>query len=387
MPESTAITAQAMRTPEGLRWPVNPIHGAAVIFWWFLRYLAYRVGIGPQPLIRPIFRQGLSFLRFVFRCHDRLRILGEEHCPTHGPAVFAGNHVATFDPFYTLYSIWVASRCGIKTRSMMRDDFFQRMNTRLFDFDEVMHLVGAYPVSRDQVRVTQLKPFVEALHRGEAFFMYPSGTRSRSGAFMELLAGREEPGTVSFFLAQADRRRPGEKTIAVPMARTINVCTGWTTIAFGPPMTLEDNANRAAQRAFDAALIVRMANLLEIHASHALAALLYLAALHGRTQPRPLEALCAEVRTLLDRAGHPLVAPYTESTLARELRDAIRCFSKAGLVREQGGIVHLDTAAILALPEPDLSLWKRHPIRYLVNQSMHLDGFVAAAEALALPEH
>jgi len=384
--ENTAASTipRVMRTPDGLPFPAHPLLGVAVLAWWLVRYLWYRIGLAQRPPVRTIYREGLSALRYCFRCHDRLRIRGADHCPSQGPAVFASNHVATFDPFYTLYSIWVGSGCGIKTYSMMRDDFFGRMNTRLMDFDEIMHLVGAFPVSRDQVRVTQLKPFVEVLRQGDAFFMYPSGTRTRSGLFMELPDARQEPGSASFFIAQAARKSAAGTPAAVPMARTINIVTGWNTIAFGPPMTLPAGAHRAGQRAFDEALIARMGNLIELQASHALAALLYLWAIHGHLEQRPLEDLCVLVRKVLAESGHDLIAPYTESTVASEIRGAVRCFQRAGLLKETKAGVVLNAEAILALPAPDLRLWKKHPVRYLVNQTVHLPGFTAAAERVAL---
>ena len=382
--KNDAAIPHAMRTPDGLPWPVHPLHGVAVLGWWILRYFAYRLGLAQRPLLRPIYREGLSALQYCFRCHNRLRIRGAEHCPAQGPAVFASNHIATFDPFYTLFSIWVGSGCGIKTYSMMRDDFFGRMNTPLLDFDEVMYLVGAFPVSRDQVRVTQLKPFVEVLRQGDAFFMYPSGTRTRSGFFMELPDARQEPGSASFFLAQAGRKSEAGTPVAVPMARTANIVTGWNTVAFGPPVMLPPVANRSEQRQFDEDLIERMGNLIELQASHALAALLFLWSVHGRGGPRPLDELCEAVREVLDGAGHDLVAPYTQSTLAAEIRGAVRCFQRAGLVKETKAGVAPNIEAIMKVPAPDLSLWKKHPVRYLVNLTLHLPGFVAAAERTAL---
>ena len=384
--EHDSSVPRAMRTPEGLPWPAHPLWGVVVLGWWLTRYLAYRIGLAQQPPVRTIYREGLSALQYCFRCHDRLRIRGAEHCPAQGPAVFASNHIATFDPFYTLFSIWVGSGCGIKTYSMMRDDFFGRMNNPLFDFDEIMHLVGAFPVSRDQVRVTQLKPFVEVLRRGDAFFMYPSGTRTRSGLFMELPDSRQEPGSASFFLAQAGRKSESGTPVAVPMARTANIVTGWNTIVFGAPMTLAPGAHRAEQRDFDADLIERMGNMIELQASHALAALLFLWTTHNRAETRTLEELCTAVKRVLESSGHDLIAPYTASTLAAEVRGAVRCFQRAGLLRESKEGVTPNLDAIRQLPAPDLRLWKKHPVRYLVNQTIHLPGFTAAAERVALGE-
>lgn len=356
------------------------------------RYFLYRAGLGKPERITDHWDHAQLFYRQITGMDRRIRVRGMEHCPRAHPAIFAANHVKLDDPFYCCYAVQEATDLALSTRFVMRDDFFDGPFWRRmpFDINEIAQLGGAHLVSLDHAQYSQLKPLVNVLCAPFSFAIFPGRSRTRSGLVMDYRPGYEEPGAVSFFVAQAQRRMPGRTVPAVPMARTHNPVTGVSAVAFGPPVILPQGADRAAQRAFDEELADRIGDLIEIHAVHLVSIALYLRLLHGRQAPWDLDDLAARLGALRDRAapGHlldPALGGPGGPLPPAVLLPALRHLERAGMIRRAGSSVAPDAAAILRMPPLDTRFRKANPVRFHVNQVLHRGALVAAAEGVILP--
>lgn len=359
------------------------------------RYFLYRAGIGQPERITDHWDHAQLFYRQITGMDRRIRVRGMEHCPQAHPAIFAANHVKLDDPFYCCYAVQEATDLALSTRFVMRDDFFDASFWKRmpFDINEIARLGGAYLVSLDRAQYTQLKPLVQVLCQPFSFAIFPGRSRTRSGLVMDYRPGYEEPGAVSFFVAQAQRRMPGVTVPAVPMARTYHPITGVSAVAFGPPITLPADADRAAQRAFDEELAARIGDLVELNVVHLLSLVLYLRHLHGRSEPLTEAALADRVVALRDAlAGQVFLDPALDSVPGGIglppgiLRAALRYLARAGMLRLVDGRVEPDTAAIAHLPPLDTKFRKHNPVRFQVNQVLHLAAVVSAAEDVTLAD-
>jgi hypothetical protein len=293
-------------------------------------YFAYRMGWRREFDFLDILPSYMDVTVLLGRWKRRLRVIQPDTFPDGYPCVFAGNHAKKTDPFIVFYAVYRASRGRTEIRHMMRDDFFAAgPRIPLIDLDEFLCMVGALQISRDMPTIGQLKPFVQLLRGGLSFEMYPGRSRSRSGLLLEYREGIEEPGSVSFFLAQAQRKHPDLKVAAVAFARSFNPVTKHSTIAFGEPCFLETDAGREAQRAFDFDLIRRMGELVELHVPHALSLILYLRCLHGMPGTLEQDDVCERVLTLFRAvAAHRLVDPQAVPEMAGQVGRALPFFVK-----------------------------------------------------------
>lgn len=107
----------------------------------------------------------------------RPEVDGLDHVPRTGPVIFASNHLSFFD------SIVIPVVVPRKVVFLAKSDYFtgtgpRGMASRLF-----FEGLGMLPVDRDDSRaaLASLDTALEVLSRGEAFGIYPEGTRSRDG--------------------------------------------------------------------------------------------------------------------------------------------------------------------------------------------------------------
>jgi len=350
-----------------------------------IRYLGYRMGLGECPTLLDVYPEAIVVFDRVMGWPQTLFVRGGEHCPATGPVVYAGNHAKKDDPFIMYRATHRVTGWCCEIRYMMRDDFFKGIpNLRIIDVDELLRMLGAQQISRDNVQLTQLKPFVKLLREGNGFIMYPGRSRSRTGLFMEYRDGIDEPGGVTFFLAQAQRGSPGLRVPAVPMARSYNPVTKRSVIIFGPPVYLAGDADRTAQRELDFLLVQRMGDLVEINVAMTVAALLYLHCLHDRSLPVGQGALVDAVRASLRvRADRRYIDEAALSDLPREVKITLEYLAERGMLDLRGTAIWLNKEAILAAPEPDKTYLMKNPVKHLVNQTLHLPDVTAAFEAAA----
>ncbi|GMV94222.1 MAG: hypothetical protein AMXMBFR82_40000 [Candidatus Hydrogenedentota bacterium] len=353
--------------------------------WRLLRYLGYRMGLGECPTLMDVYPEAVVVFDRVMGWPRTLFVKGGEHCPPAGPVVYAGNHAKKDDPFIMYRAVHRVTGWSCEIRYMMRDDFFKGLpNLRIVDIDELVRMLGAQQISRDNVQLSQLKPFVKLLRENNGFIMYPGRSRSRSGLFMEYRDGIDEPGGVTFFLAQAQRGHPELRVPAVPMARTHNPVTKRSVIIFGPPVYLPHDADRTMQRDLDFQLVERMGDLVEINVAMAAAAVLYLQCLHHRPLPIDQGKLVAAVRSALAQcSANRYIDETALADLPREVKVTLEYFQKRGMLELRGTVVWPNRESILFAPDLDKSYVRKNPVKHLVNQILHLPDVVSACEDAA----
>lgn len=133
-------------------------------------------------------------LKPVSRAVYRPTIIGTSHVPMTGGVILASNHLSFIDSFAIPLS---APR---KVNFIAKDDYFTKPGLHGTLLREIFESVGAIPVNRRSPRAAQesLDAALTVLRAGEAFGIYPEGTRSRDGrlykgrtgvAFLALTAG------------------------------------------------------------------------------------------------------------------------------------------------------------------------------------------------------
>lgn len=351
----------------------------------FVRYGLYRVGLSRKVPFTEHPQETIASMGSILQWDRRLRVEGAVHCPKCPPAIFACNHVRLNDPMYVWPAIYRGSGEKIISGFMMRNDFFGGRHWRWapVDMNELCEMAGAVLISRRRFQLTQMRPLLEMLGRPGAFMMFPGGTRTRSGLAMEYHDGLGEPGAVSFFLAHAQRRYD-RAVPAVPVFRTPNFATGRGVVTFGPPVYLDSSASRAGQRAFDAELAVRIAELVEVNALHAVGAILYLRGLHGLNERMPMEELRGAVRRATSGLPEVRIDPALINRLDEELRHALRYFEAHGMLERRGEDVLVRRAAVLSCPRLNTSYRKHNPVKYFTNQILHVPALVRRLEEIVL---
>lgn len=362
------------------------------LFWcWavtlaiLFRYPFYRIGIGKRPLFTDHWDQVEVVYRQITRMDPRIRVRHEERCPKQHPAVYAGNHIKYDDSFFVCYALQEASNYTMHTRFVMRDDFFRGFpwSWMPFSVNEIAEMGGCHNISQDSPSIAQLRPLVDVLLKPDSFVIFPCGGRSKSGLWMESHVG-DEPGSIAFFLAQAQRKNPSIAVPAVPAGRTFNPVKKISAVIIGEPRCLEPGARRDAQRAFDDQLFTDISDLIEIHALHLVCGILYLRCQHGKPGGIGFAALAQGCREVLESLRERYTDPALAQDLEGDLRGALRYLKKRRMLRWDGTTVTPDEAAILAPRPYDARFRHDSPVQFHMNQLVHLQDVVAALEDAVL---
>ena len=107
----------------------------------------------------------------------RLHVEGGEHVPPAGPLIVASNHLSFFD------SIVIALAAGRQVHFLGKAEYFQGTGLRGGVVRWFHSAAGTIPVDRADPRaaMASLELGEEVLRQGEAFGVYPEGTRSPDG--------------------------------------------------------------------------------------------------------------------------------------------------------------------------------------------------------------
>jgi 1-acyl-sn-glycerol-3-phosphate acyltransferase len=113
----------------------------------------------------------------VLRALWRPTVTGLEHVPREGGVLLASNHLSFVD------SVAIPSVVPRKVVFLAKDDYFNGPGVRGRLQRAWFEGLGMLPVDRDDTRaaINSLDTALEVLGRGEAFGIYPEGTRSRDG--------------------------------------------------------------------------------------------------------------------------------------------------------------------------------------------------------------
>ncbi len=165
----------------------------------------------------------------VVRVVWRPQVSGIEHVPTTGPVLLASNHLSFVD------SVVIPVIAPRRVAFLAKSDYFTGTGLSGAFTKAWFEALGMLPVDRDDSKaaLASLDTALEVLGRGEAFGIYPEGTRSRDGrlyrgrtgvAHLALTAGAP---IVPVGLVGTDRLQPvGTR---VPRIAPFSV-------SFGPPI-------------------------------------------------------------------------------------------------------------------------------------------------------
>ena len=107
----------------------------------------------------------------------RPRVTGLEHVPTTGPVILASNHRSFVD------SVVIPIVVPRKVVFLAKSDYFEGTGVKGLVSRVWFEGLGMLPVDRDDTKaaLASLDTALQVLGRGEAFGIYPEGTRSRDG--------------------------------------------------------------------------------------------------------------------------------------------------------------------------------------------------------------
>ena len=113
----------------------------------------------------------------VARAVWRPTVTGLENVPSTGPVIIASNHLSFAD------SVVIPVVVPRKVVFLAKSDYFTGTGLKGAASKAWFEGLGMLPVDRDDPRsaLTSLDTALEVLGRGDAFGVYPEGTRSRDG--------------------------------------------------------------------------------------------------------------------------------------------------------------------------------------------------------------
>ncbi len=346
------------------------------------RYLLYRIGLGLRPHVDPYVPWATDAIGPLLNVPRRYFLQGQENVPYGRPMIVCGNHSKLDDPLMIYHAGRLATGGKLLLRVMTRIDYFTGFifENRLVAIVDFFACCGAYSIDRDNVSLSQLKPFLKLLENGEGFIIFPGRTRTRSGVFIEYRDQFTEPGGISFFVHQTQRKRPEVPVAALPVVRTHNPVTKRTSMIIGPPLYLDAAASREALRTFDYDLVIGMSGLVELNLAQAASAALYLWCLHRGNAPLRIADLSHAVRTALAETAHPYVNPEDLADPDRALDQVLRWLARCRCISIDGGTIRPNPRIILGTPPLDTTYKKLNPVKYLANQILHLGEVTAIVE-------
>ena len=123
---------------------------------------------GANPVVYWIVR---SLFQPFFLTYFRMKRIGREHIPRHGPVIIASNHRSFLDPFVIA--------------TMARRPMYYVAKQELFGnrFQAwILNALGAFPVARGAADMEMIDTAKAILGRGDIVLIFPEGTRMRPGA-------------------------------------------------------------------------------------------------------------------------------------------------------------------------------------------------------------
>jgi 1-acyl-sn-glycerol-3-phosphate acyltransferase len=128
--------------------------------------------------VRTHYYIGCLIIKIFLRIFWRYKRIGAEHIPKTGGVIIASNHVAYVDPPFI---------GAVTPRELIYLAKVELFSNALFGW-----LIGKYnaiPIARGAFDRRAIRRAVELLREGKALLLFPEGTRSREGKFLEPKSG------------------------------------------------------------------------------------------------------------------------------------------------------------------------------------------------------
>lgn len=166
----------------------------------------------------------------------RQRVVGLEQLPQ-GGFVLGANHVSNIDPFAVAWCLFPRRHVHYMAKAELFAPWLAW----------AMRGIGTFPVRRGEADTEALRTALALLRNGAIVGMFPEGTRRRKG-LRKKFTPQPHPGTARIALSA------GVPLIPVGVAGTDRLLsTGRISVAFGPPVPLDDLAGLPRKRAAEVA--------------------------------------------------------------------------------------------------------------------------------------
>ena len=121
----------------------------------------------------------------LMRAIWRPTVIGRDRVPETGGVIIASNHLSFVD------SVAIPSVVKRKVVFLTKSDYFTGSGVKGFLSRAFFEGLGMLPVDRDDSKaaIQSLETALEVLGRGDAFGIYPEGTRSRDGTMSSFKPG------------------------------------------------------------------------------------------------------------------------------------------------------------------------------------------------------
>ena len=113
-------------------------------------------------------------IRVILKIFWRYRRIGREHIPKSGGVIIASNHAAYVDPPF------IGSVCPRELSYLAKAELFSHPF-----FGWLIRKYNAIPIARGAFDRRAITQAIRLLKEGKALLLFPEGTRSREGNFLE----------------------------------------------------------------------------------------------------------------------------------------------------------------------------------------------------------
>lgn len=126
------------------------------------------------------YRIGTKIIYFVWRVFFGIKIIGREKIPKNGGLIIAANHLSNYDPPLLGTAVWIRECYFFAKKELFHLNKF---------FTWLIRAFNAYEVDTQKANKKTIKWTKELLKKGISVIMFPEGTRSLVGHFLEFNPG------------------------------------------------------------------------------------------------------------------------------------------------------------------------------------------------------
>lgn len=172
-----------------------------------------------RPVVaRPVWEPTKEIFRVLSYGALRMKVVGRENLPTHGPTLIACNHVAFADPL--LVAVAALPR---PVWTMGKEELFEPRLLAAW-----LSRIGGFPVRRAFPDVWSVRTGLDVLERGESLLVFPEGGVTRTGLMSPGFTG------AGFFATRPD------VTVIPASIWGSQMLKGPVRIRFGEPISMAD---------------------------------------------------------------------------------------------------------------------------------------------------